>query len=135
MFISWCVLLCYTHFPNVSLYDYTCVVPHPAIVPLSPLELTYDVDEVTLCWRTATQGHPTAACCDIHHGQFPILYRRYIDASDIVDKMNRDRQLPTHEEIMGCMDWRTALEKGSLVRQYIDAIRIETEGRRLRVRS
>lgn len=90
--------------------------------------LTLLVNEDTLCWRTATQG---ATRCNIHHGQFRILYRRYTDAASIVDKMNKDRLLPTHEEIMGYTDWRAALEKGRLVRQYIDAVRVETEGRHL----
>lgn len=78
--------------------------------------LTLQVDEVTLCWRTATQGYPTATRCDIHHGQFRILYRRYTDASDVVNKMNGDRLLPTHEEIMGYTDWRTAMRGGSVLK-------------------
>lgn len=62
------------------------------------------------------QGYPTATRCDIHHGQFRILYRRYTDASDVVNKMNGDRLLPTHEEIMGYTDWRTAMRGGSVLK-------------------
>ncbi|KAI6104885.1 hypothetical protein EDD16DRAFT_1492213 [Pisolithus croceorrhizus] len=96
--------------------------------------LTLEVDEETQCWRAAMQGHPVATRCDIHHGQFRILYKRYTDASKMVDKMKWDRQFPARGQIMGYTDWRTALEKGRWMRQYIDAIRVETEGRHLHAR-
>lgn len=78
--------------------------------------LTLEVDEETQCWRAAMQGYPTATRCDIHHGQFRILYRRYTDASKMVDKMNWDRQFPAHGQIMGHTDWRTAMRGGSVLK-------------------
>ncbi|KIO10499.1 hypothetical protein M404DRAFT_13717 [Pisolithus tinctorius Marx 270] len=94
--------------------------------------LTFQVDEETLCWRPATQGYPPR--CDVHRGQFQILYKRYADASKEVDQIKWGRQLPASEQIRRYTDWSTVLEKARLVRQYIDAIRIETEGSLLHAR-
>ncbi|KAI6113508.1 hypothetical protein EV401DRAFT_2074373 [Pisolithus croceorrhizus] len=98
--------------------------------------LTLEVDEETqvLESRNARISHLQLAAT-IHHGQFRILYRRYTDASKMVDKMNWDRQFPAHGQIMGLHGLAYSSREGALgCVNTSTAIRVETEGRHLHAR-
>lgn len=111
--------------------------------PLSPSEgdggattaviqcLTVEEDEITLCGRPATEGYPRPERCKAHHGQYRIMYKKYKDASKVVDDIKRDGNLPTKEQVERYADWHIALEKSRWVRKYLEAIRVEKTGREI----
>lgn len=91
--------------------------------------LTLEEDESTRCSRLATEGYPKPDRCDIHHGQYCILHKKYNIAFKVVDYMKRRAGLPTKEQIGQCLDWKVALEGARCVRKYLEAIRTEKTGR------
>jgi hypothetical protein len=96
----------------------------------SPLQcLTLEEDESTRCSRLATKGDPKPDRCDIHHGQYCILQKKYNIASGVVDYMKHCVGLPIMEQIGQCSDWKAALKEARRVRHYLEAIRVERTGR------
>ena len=93
--------------------------------------LTLEEDELTRCGQPATAGHPKPSRCKVHHGQYRVLYKKYKDASTVVDKVKHKAKLPTKEQIGRYTDWRAALEKARWVRKYLEAIRVEKTGREI----
>jgi hypothetical protein len=96
--------------------------------------LTLDEDEVTRCGRPATEGYPGPERCKVHHGQYCIMYKRYKDASKLVDEIKNGAELPTIHEIGRYTDYHAALDKARWVRKYLEAIRVEWAGRDLHAR-
>ncbi|KAF9237978.1 hypothetical protein BU15DRAFT_48124 [Melanogaster broomeanus] len=102
----------------------------PRAIP--PIQcLTLEKDELTPCGQplAAVEGHPKPERCKVHHGQYHILYKKYKDASKLVDEIRQAAALPKKEEISRYTDWHAALEKARWVRQYLEAIRVEMIGR------
>ncbi|KAI9455505.1 hypothetical protein HD554DRAFT_2324338 [Boletus coccyginus] len=88
-------------------------------------------DEITRCGQLATEGHPKPERCKVHHKQYRTLCRKYKEASEAVDNVKGDSQLPTQEQIGRYKSWHAALEKARWVRKYLEAIRVETAGREI----
>jgi hypothetical protein len=96
---------------------------------ISPLQcLTLEEDGITWCGQPATEGYPKADRCKVHHGQYCILYKKYKDASKVVDDAKNSPELPTKDQIGRYTDWHAALAKARRVRTYLEAIRIESAG-------
>ncbi|KAG8216305.1 hypothetical protein J3R82DRAFT_6371 [Butyriboletus roseoflavus] len=91
--------------------------------------LTLQEDGVTQCGQLATEGHPKPVRCKVHHRQYHVLYKRYKDASKVVDDVKDSAELPTKEQIGGYTDWHAALEKSRWVGTYLESIRVERIGR------
>lgn len=91
--------------------------------------LTLEEDEITRCGQLATEGYPRPERCKVHHGQYRVLYKKYKDASKVVDDVKGGAELPTKEQIGRYTDWHAALEKSRWVRTYLEAIRVEKAGR------
>ncbi|PCH37805.1 hypothetical protein WOLCODRAFT_161059 [Wolfiporia cocos MD-104 SS10] len=66
--------------------------------------------------------------CSMHQKQYRTMYKRYKEAADIVDEMEKV-ELPPVPEIEQYADLRLAKEKATWLRQYIEAIRVEKSGR------
>ncbi|KAF8429445.1 hypothetical protein L210DRAFT_3508516 [Boletus edulis BED1] len=77
--------------------------------------LTLEEDEVTRCGHTATEGYPKPDRCKVHHGQYRTLYKKYKDASKVVDDVKNGAELPTKEHIGRYTDWHASLEKARWV--------------------
>ncbi|KIJ12328.1 hypothetical protein PAXINDRAFT_14806 [Paxillus involutus ATCC 200175] len=96
--------------------------------------LTLDEDEIARCGQPATEGHPRPERCKVHHGQYRIMYKKYKDASHVVDEIKKGAELPTDEQIGRYADYHAALDKARWVRKYLEAIRVERAGRNLHQR-
>ncbi|KAF8551152.1 hypothetical protein OG21DRAFT_1513119 [Imleria badia] len=97
-----------------------------------PLQcLTIEEDEITRCGQLATEGYPKPDRCKMHHGQYRTLYKKYKDASKVVDDVKDGAELPTKGQIGRYTDWHAALEKARWVRKYLEAIRVEKAGREI----
>ncbi|KAF9233643.1 hypothetical protein BU15DRAFT_79892 [Melanogaster broomeanus] len=102
--------------------------PKPRSYP--PMQcLTLEEDEMTRCGRPATEGYPKPERCKAHHGQYRNMYKKYKDASKVVDGVKQGAELPTKEQINRYTDWHLALEKARWVRKYVEALRVERAGR------
>ncbi|KAG8216313.1 hypothetical protein J3R82DRAFT_6380 [Butyriboletus roseoflavus] len=93
--------------------------------------LTLEEDEITRCGQLATEGYPKPERCKVHHGQYRILYKKYKEASKVVDDVKGGADLPVKEQIGRYTDWHAALEKSRWVRKYLEAIRVEKAGRHI----
>ncbi|KAG8216307.1 hypothetical protein J3R82DRAFT_6373 [Butyriboletus roseoflavus] len=96
--------------------------------------LTLEEDEITRCGQVATQGYPKPERCKVHHGQYRVMYKKYKEASKVVDDVKGSANLPTKEQIGRYTDWHAALEKSRWVRKYLEAIRVEKAGRHIHQR-
>ncbi|KAG8216306.1 hypothetical protein J3R82DRAFT_6372 [Butyriboletus roseoflavus] len=96
--------------------------------------LTLEEDEITRCGQLATEGHPKPERCKVHHGQYRVLYKKYKDASKVVDDVKAGSELPAKEQISRYTDWHVALKKSRWVRKYLEAIRVEKAGRHIHQR-
>lgn len=107
-------------------------VATPTPADTSPHQcLTLVEDEITRCGQLATEGHPKPDRCKVHHGQYRTMYKKYKDASKIVDDIKDGGELPAKEQIGQYTDWHAALEKARWVRKYLEAIRVEKAGREI----
>jgi len=98
----------------------------------TPLQcLTLMEDEITRCGQLATGGHPKPERCKVHHAQYCTLYKKYKDASKVVDDVKDGAELPAKDHIGQYADWHAALEKARWVRKYLEAIRVEKAGREI----
>jgi len=88
-------------------------------------------DEITRCGQLATEGHPKPERCKEHHTQYRTLYKKYKDASKVVDEVKGGAELPTRGEIGRYTDRHAVLEKVSWVCDYLEAIRVEKAGREI----
>ncbi|KAI9458075.1 hypothetical protein HD554DRAFT_2029732 [Boletus coccyginus] len=93
--------------------------------------LTLMEDEITRCGQLATDGHPKPERCKVHHEQYRTLYKKYKDASKVVDDVKDGAELPAKDHIGRYADWHEALEKACWVRKYLEAIRVEKAGREI----
>lgn len=100
--------------------------------PSTPAQcLALEEDEITRCGQPATEGYPKPDRCNVHHAQYCTLYKKYKDASKVVDQVKNGAALPTKEQIGRIQDWKTALDKARWVRKYLEAIRVEKAGREI----
>ncbi len=93
--------------------------------------LTLKEDEMTRCGQPLTEGYPR---CKVHHDQYVTMYKKYKDASKVVDEIKQGQELPTTQQINRYSDWHTPLDKARWVRKYLEAIREERTGRDLHSR-
>lgn len=97
--------------------------------------MTLDEDEMTRCDEVPTHGYPVLNRCKVHHGQYVTMYKRYKEASKIVDEMlSRNSGIPTQAQIKAYTDVHVALEKARWMRRYVEAIRVEKRGREIHSR-
>jgi len=99
--------------------------------PSPPQCLTLLEDGITRCCQPATEGHPKPERCKKHHTQYRILYKKYKDASKVVDDVKGGAELPTREEIGRYTDWHAVLEKVDWMCDYLEAVRVEKAGREI----
>jgi len=99
--------------------------------PSPPQCLTLLEDEITRCCQPATDGHPKPERCKEHHAQYRTLYKKYKEASKVVDEVKGSAELPTRGEIGRYTDLHAVLEKVSWVCDYLEAIRVEKAGREI----
>ncbi|KAI9458077.1 hypothetical protein HD554DRAFT_1756007 [Boletus coccyginus] len=99
--------------------------------PSLPQCLTLLEDETTRCCQPATEGHPKPERCRKHHAQYRALYKKYKDASRVVDDVKGGIELPTREEIGRYTDWHAVLEKVDWMCDYLEAVRVEKAGREI----
>jgi hypothetical protein len=57
------------------------------------------------------------------------MYKKYKDASKVVDDVKSGRQLPTKQDIERYTNLDTTLEKIRWLRKYLESIRVERTGR------
>ncbi|KAG9311916.1 hypothetical protein JVU11DRAFT_8177 [Chiua virens] len=93
--------------------------------------LTLEEDEMTRCDQLATEAYPDPNRCKVHHGQYHILYKKYKDAQQVVDDLQREVDLFAKVQIGCYTDWHSAFEKAQWVRMYLDAVRVEQRGREI----
>ena len=91
--------------------------------------LTLEEDEVTRCNKPATAGHPQRNRCRNHHAQYVKLYKKYKEASQVVDNIKQGGVIPTREQMAQYSDIKISLEKARFMRKYLEAIRVEKTGR------
>ncbi|KAG1769115.1 hypothetical protein EV702DRAFT_1142374 [Suillus placidus] len=91
-------------------------------IPCSTLE----EDETTRCNQPATEGFER---CEVHQAQYRTMYKKYKDASKVVDDIKSGRELPTKEQIQRYTDLHLTLDKARWVRIYLESIRVERTGR------
>jgi len=103
----------------------------PQATSPGPQCLTLMEDEITRCGQVATDGYPKPERCEAHNAQYRTLYKKYKDASTVVDNVKGGAELPAKERISRYTDWHTALEKARWVRKYLEAIRVEKAGREI----
>ncbi|KAF8555603.1 hypothetical protein OG21DRAFT_1438531 [Imleria badia] len=96
--------------------------------------LALEEDEITRCGQPATEGYPKPDRCKVHHAQYCTLYKKYKDASKVVDQIKNGAELPTKEQIGRFQDWKVALDKARWARKYLEAIRVEKAGREIHQR-
>ncbi|RDB30516.1 hypothetical protein Hypma_007277 [Hypsizygus marmoreus] len=98
----------------------------PETIPCQTLE----EDEMTRCDKPATEpSYSRPERCKVHQGQYRKLYKKYKDASKVVDETKQGNAIPTMEQIARLHDVSAILEKGRWVRKYLEAIRVEKVGR------
>ena len=102
--------------------------------PTSPSELgsqcqTLEEDEMTRCNQPATDGFPKKERCRKHQAQYRTMYKKYKDASKIVDELKND--IPDQAQIDQYIDVSSLLKKARMIRKYVEAVRVERTGRLL----
>ncbi|KAG2143585.1 hypothetical protein DEU56DRAFT_242494 [Suillus clintonianus] len=90
--------------------------------------LTLEEDEMTRCNRPATEGFER---CEVHQAQYCTMYKKYKDASKVVDDIKSGREIPTKEQIQRYTDSHATLEKARWLRKYLESIRVERTGRNI----
>lgn len=90
---------------------------------------TLEEDEMTRCNLPATDGFPKKERCKKHQAQYRKMYKKYKDASKIVDELKND--IPDQAQIDQYNDVSSLLKKARMIRKYVEAIRVERTGRRL----
>jgi len=90
---------------------------------------TLDEDEITRCGQPATEGYPTPERCRVHYAQYRTMYKKYKDASKVVDQIKQGGEIPGKDAIDRYTNVSQLLEKSRLVKEYVEAIRIERTGR------
>jgi hypothetical protein len=88
---------------------------------------TLEEDEMTRCNQPATEGNPRR--CKVHQAQYRTMYKKYKDASKVVDDIKSGSDIPTKEQIERYADLDTTLKKARWVRKYLESIRVERTGR------
>ena len=88
--------------------------------------LTLEEDEMTRCNQPVTDDFSR---CNVHQAQYRLLYKKYKDASKVVDEIKSGREIPTKGQIDRYMDLETTLAKARWVRKYLESIRVERTGR------
>ncbi|OAX38293.1 hypothetical protein K503DRAFT_770624 [Rhizopogon vinicolor AM-OR11-026] len=91
--------------------------------------LTLEEDEMTRCNQPATEGYPRPERCKVHQNQYRLMYKKYKDASKVVDDVKSGRELPTKQDIERYTNLDTTLEKIRWLRKYLESIRVERTGR------
>ncbi|KAG2744882.1 hypothetical protein P692DRAFT_201841408 [Suillus brevipes Sb2] len=91
-------------------------------IPCSTLE----EDEMTRCNQPAEEGFER---CEVHQAQYRTMYKKYKEASEVVDNIKSGRELPTKEQIQRYTDLHFTLDKARWVRKYLESIRVERTGR------
>jgi hypothetical protein len=89
---------------------------------------TLEEDEMTRCNQPAEEGFER---CEVHQAQYRIMYKKYKDASEVVDNIISGRELPTKEQIQRYTDLHLTLDKARWVRKYLESIRVERTGRNI----
>ncbi|KAG2089345.1 uncharacterized protein F5147DRAFT_726085 [Suillus discolor] len=88
---------------------------------------TLEEDEMTRCDQPPTEGFER---CEVHQAQYRTMYKKYKDASKVVDDIESGTlELPTKEQIQCYTDLHLTLNKARLVRKYLESIRVERTGR------
>ncbi|KAG1789732.1 uncharacterized protein HD556DRAFT_1243442 [Suillus plorans] len=88
---------------------------------------TLEEDETTRCDQPPTEGFER---CEVHQAQYRTMYKKYKDASKVVDDIESGTlELPTKEQIECYTDLHLTLNKARLVRKYLESIRVERTGR------
>ena len=87
-------------------------------------------DEETRCIQPPTHGSPPERC-ETHDGQYRNMTKKYKDASKIVDEMQMGSNIPTKAEILRYTDFHSTLQKARWMRKYVEAIRVEKNGREI----
>jgi hypothetical protein len=87
---------------------------------------TLEEDEMTRCNQPAEEGFDR---CEVHQAQYRTMYKKYKDASEVVDNIKSGRELPTKEQIQRYTNLHLTLEKARWVRKYLESIRVERTGR------
>ena len=90
---------------------------------------TLEEDEMTRCNQPATDGFSKKERCKKHQAQYRTMYKKYKDASKIVDELKND--IPDQPKIDQYNDVSSLLKKARLIRKYVEGIRVEMTGRLL----
>jgi hypothetical protein len=90
---------------------------------------TLEEDEMTRCDQPATDGFPKKERCKKHQAQYRTMYKKYKDASKIVDELKND--IPDQAKIDQYNDVSSSLKKARMVKKYVEAVRVERTGRLL----
>ena len=90
---------------------------------------TLEEDEMTRCDQPATDGFPKKERCKKHQTQYRTMYKKYKDASKIVDELRND--IPDQAQIDQYNDVSSSLKKARMIKKYVEAVRIERTGRLL----
>ncbi|KAG2746325.1 hypothetical protein P692DRAFT_20836113 [Suillus brevipes Sb2] len=89
---------------------------------------TLEEDEMTRCNQPAEEGFER---CEVHQAQYRTMYKKYKEASEVVDNIISGRELPTKEQIQRYIDLHFTLDKARWVREYLESIRVERTGREI----
>ena len=90
---------------------------------------TLEEDEMTRCDQPATDGFPKKERCKKHQAQYRTMYKKYKDASKIVDELKND--IPDQAQIDQYNDVSSPLKKARMIKKYVEAVRVERTGRLL----
>ena len=92
---------------------------------------TLEEDEMTRCNQPVTDspGFPKKERCKKHQAQYRTMYKKYKDASKMVDELKND--IPDQAQIDQYKDVSSLLKKARMIRKYVEAIRVEMTGRLL----
>ncbi|KAF8056631.1 hypothetical protein FPV67DRAFT_1729807 [Lyophyllum atratum] len=102
----------------------------PATVITKPADCqTLEEDEMTRCSEAATEGRFTPERCRVHQSQYRTLYKKYKEASLVVDRIEQSKTIPTKEQVDQYTDLHVVPEKTRWLREYLEAIRVERTGR------
>jgi hypothetical protein len=101
--------------------------------PVAALDncLTLDEDGETRCSQPPTKGWPKPERCEMHHGQYQKMTKKYKDASKYVDLIHGGSEIPTLDKIKTFTDLRSTSEKAQWMKKYVEAIRDEKTGREI----
>ena len=90
---------------------------------------TLEEDEMTRCNQPATDGFPKKERCKKHQAQYRTMYKKYKDASKIVDELKNE--IPDQAQIDQYNEVSSLLKKARMIKKYVEAIRVERTGRLL----